>query len=59
MGLTRCDRCGAEDRTVRLVCLIEQNTGPGGSHRACAGCVPHGCGEFDEPTEAGAAVTAR
>ncbi|MBB1246326.1 hypothetical protein GL263_22610 [Streptomyces durbertensis] len=45
----RCDRCGSENATVRLASLIEQNTGPGGSHRACTACLPHGQGQFDAP----------
>lgn len=43
----RCDRCGTET-DVRLVEVIEQGTGPGGSRYGCLVCVPFGRGQMDD-----------
>jgi hypothetical protein len=48
----RCDFCQRAEPSVRTVRAIEQGSGPGGSQRACTGCVPRGEGEFDKPAPA-------
>ncbi|MQS04311.1 hypothetical protein [Streptomyces alkaliterrae] len=43
-----CDRCERAELSVRTVAIVDQNTGPGWSHRACTTCLPYGHGEFDD-----------